>query len=165
MAEHVKVRRPVRRFWQAGVDAARVPLSGLKRVLRRLFPAAPASEGEWDEWFSEQDWHSDFPIAGISQTEEDVVITVQTPGYEARDLEVTVMDDRVTVDGVAETFRQNQDGPVFFAELGERRMMRQFELPVRILPETLRANWEDGMLWIAARKQVVEQQEEVALAA
>jgi HSP20 family molecular chaperone IbpA len=124
----------------------------LRRLAARLAPKAEAGEPEWEEWCSWQGEGFDFPLARISETGDDVILSVETPGYQARDLEVTVIAGRVTVDGESETFHQKQDGPVFFAEFGERRMMRQFELPAAIRPETARATWQDGRLLVTARK-------------
>jgi HSP20 family molecular chaperone IbpA len=155
MAERVKVRKPVRGFWRDGAEVVQNAAAWLRRRTARLMPKPEQDELEWEEWCSWQGGGFDYPPARLAETEEDILLTVQTPGYQAADIEVTVLPRRLTVDAQSETFRQKRDGPEFFAELGERRLMRQFDLPVAIAPETAYATWEDGALLIAARKKGV----------
>jgi HSP20 family molecular chaperone IbpA len=69
----------------------------------------------------------------LAETNDEIRIRAVVPGFSARTLAVDVLPN----------------------SFGERRLMRQFDLPARIDPNEVTATLEDGVLRIAAKRAAV----------
>ncbi len=154
MPRQVRVRRPpasglFRFFYTALHDARAIAY----KVLHHLFPAkAGPDDLAWTEWYEAQVAPYESPPAEMRETETEIIISAALPGYPAGGMEVTALPDCITIEGLAETRREEEHRGVYLYEVSQRTMMRQFKLPARIRTRTVRAMLEDGVLLISARK-------------
>jgi HSP20 family molecular chaperone IbpA len=94
------------------------------------------------------------PPSELAETNDEIRIRVVVAGFCARALAVDVLPDSITIEGQVK-YAENAGEKIHFSEFGEKRLMRQFELPVRINPDNVIATLEDGVLRIVAKKAAV----------
>jgi HSP20 family molecular chaperone IbpA len=95
------------------------------------------------------------PPSELVETNEEIRIRALVPGFCARALAVDVLPDSITIEGQVKYTEHPGEEKIDFSEFGEKRLVRQFELPARIDPDNVTATLEDGVLRIAAKKAAV----------
>jgi HSP20 family molecular chaperone IbpA len=95
------------------------------------------------------------PPAELAETNEEIRIRALVPGFSARALAVDVLPDSITIEGRVKYAEHSGEEKIHFSEFGQKRLMRQIDLPARIDPDEVTATLEDGVLRIAAKKPVV----------
>jgi HSP20 family molecular chaperone IbpA len=95
------------------------------------------------------------PPSELAETNDEIRIRAVVAGFSARALTVDVLPYSITIEGQVKYAEHAGEEKIHFSEFGERRLMRQFELPVRIDPDNVTAMLEDGVLRIAAKKAAV----------
>jgi HSP20 family molecular chaperone IbpA len=95
------------------------------------------------------------PPSELAETNDEIRIRAVVAGFNARALAVDVLPDSITIEGQVRYAEHAGEEKIHFSEFGEKRLMRQFELPVRIDPDNVTAMLEDGVLRIAAKKTAV----------
>jgi len=66
-----------------------------------------------------------------------------------------VLPHSITVEGTAEKIEVPNDEEIHFSEFGEKRLLRQFDLPTCIDPGGITATVDEGILRIVAKKAAV----------
>ncbi len=90
------------------------------------------------------------PPADIERDGSDAVITLEIPGVDANDVNVEVKDRHLTVSGVREQrgSEENDDEGtrLIRREIRHGEFSRSFRLPPHITPESVSANYRNGLL-------------------
>ena len=112
-------------------------MNSLQRQLNRLFDDAliPAN---WDDFGN----FSKIPAAELTETEDAVHLKLEVPGMEAKDLDIQVMADRVTISGE----RKSEINDRTRSEFRYGKFSRVIPLPVRIQNTNVTADYKDGIL-------------------
>jgi HSP20 family protein len=95
------------------------------------------------------------PPSEFAETNEEIRIRALVPGFSARALAVDVLPYSITIEGQVKYTEHPAEEKIHFSEFGEKRLIRQFDLPARIDPNEVTAALEDGVLRIAAKKAAV----------
>lgn len=82
------------------------------------------------------------PKAELSETEEAIVLKLEVPGMEAKDLNVEVTEDTVSISG--ERQEENKDNT--HSEFHYGKFHRVIPLPKRIQNTNVTAEYKDGVL-------------------
>ncbi|NEP02028.1 MAG: Hsp20/alpha crystallin family protein, partial [Symploca sp. SIO2E9] len=82
------------------------------------------------------------PLAELSETEEAIVLKLEVPGMEAKDLNVEVTEDTVSISG--ERQEENKDNTR--SEFHYGKFHRVIPLPKRIQNTKVTAEYKDGVL-------------------
>jgi HSP20 family protein len=93
-----------------------------------------------------------FPAINIYEQQESVVLMAEIPGVKPKDLDLTVLDDSVTLKGQREQ-GSLPDGERFYRR--ERPMgtfTRTVTLPEPIDPDSVQAQYKDGVLMVRMDK-------------
>jgi HSP20 family protein len=99
--------------------------------------------------------------ADIAQTDDDVVVRVELPGLEEKDISVTVVNDWLTVRGEKRFEREDQNAEYHLFESAYGAFERRFPLPCAVKSKRAKARYRNGVLTVrmpraehAKRKQI-----------
>jgi len=125
-------------------------IAGLQREMNQLFDTlTPRTEGRVNG-------SSFMPAAEMQETPEAIDLKLEVPGIEAKDLDVQVMAEAVSVSGERKTEQKIEDKGVTRSEFRYGRFQRVIPLPVRIQNDKVQANYKDGILHLTLPKAEAE---------
>ncbi len=116
---------------------------------------------ELDDWLTAERELYEVPKAQMKETANEIEIRAAVPGFEANQLEVSALPGIIAVDGRVGTEELDQkreerngrgDEKVIFSEMGGKHLLRCFRLLHAIVPATVNAVLENGILTIVASK-------------
>jgi HSP20 family protein len=132
--------------WRAEMDRLKREMEGLfdrfldSRPLRRF--------GEEDEWM---------PVVDISETANEIIVYAEIPGVEAKDIDVKLQGDVLTIKGERLREHEEKDENFHRIERSYGSFFRSLRLPSEVEAEKIQANYEKGVLRITipkAKKEV-----------
>jgi HSP20 family molecular chaperone IbpA len=109
--------------------------------------------------FDAEDWvraeHDLFwvPQAELVETEAEFKIKVGVPGFEAKDLNITVQPTEILIQGDAEKREEKTEKGISYSEFGAESLYRRFALTTPIAFGAVAANVENGLLTVVAGKR------------
>lgn len=119
------------------------PLMSLQRDLNRVF------EDFWSRFDSPfGSMATNGPRTDISETDEAMLVSVDLPGLDDKDVEVNVTDDMLTIRGEREE-KAEKDG---FTSQSRRSFHRMIPVPPGVDPEKAEAEFKRGVLTVTLPK-------------
>jgi HSP20 family protein len=83
----------------------------------------------------------------ISETDSALTVQAEVPGFEPKDIEISLEPTRLTISGKREANQERQDkGKVIYEELCCSEMLRVIDLPAEVDPEKTKATLKNGVL-------------------
>jgi HSP20 family protein len=103
------------------------------------------------------------PLADVKETEEAIVVTMDLPGVEKQDVDISISDDelRVVAEKRAETEVSEKD--YHKRERTYKRFERMVKLPVSVKTEEAKARLENGVLEITLPKEIVTARKRISI--
>ena len=97
------------------------------------------------------------PAADIYETDDEIVVELEVPGFEEKGLGVEVFDHQLVVKGQrVEAKEQEKDEKTFqLRERLERKFERRFVLPVEADTKHVKAKFEKGVLEVHTPKRAL----------
>lgn len=86
------------------------------------------------------------PAAELEETPDAIHLRLEIPGLDAKDLDVQVTADSVSVSGERKTETKTEEKGVFRSEFRYGKFQRVIPLPVRINNQNVQAEYKDGIL-------------------
>jgi HSP20 family protein len=92
----------------------------------------------WDRFFPEKPFHERYithewlPTVDLKETKDKLVVKAELPGLEAKDVELTLTDDILTIRGEKKEEKEEKDEHRFFVE----RYCGTFERRIKLLKRT-----------------------------
>lgn len=131
-------------------------LSSFRREMDRL----------WDPFFAEipfaglvsQEW---LPSVDISETKDKLLIKVDLLGLEAKDVNVSVSGDILTIKGEKEKEKEEKDEHYYHCERCCGSFQRSFRLPVNVQADKVDATFDKGILKITLPKTKEAKKKEI----
>lgn len=96
------------------------------------------------------------PDFDVAETEKAYTITGEIPGIEAKDLEVTLSDNTLTIRGEKKREEEEKNEHFHRIEREYGSFSRGFRLPENVKTEALKADYKDGVLKITLPKSEVK---------
>jgi HSP20 family protein len=128
----------------------------INRLFGRDFPAVlPDGHALWG------------PAANLRESEEEYVLSAELPGMNAKDVEIDVQDNVLTMSGEKKTESEKEtekNGHWHLLERTEGRFERSFSLPRSVNPEGIRAEFENGVLTVHLPKRAESKGRRVMIA-
>jgi len=93
------------------------------------------------------------PAAEASERDGAYTISMELPGVDEKDVEVTVDDGIVTVKGEKKTSREEKGETWFFSERQFGAFTRSFRLPADADEAAVRADLKGGVLTVSVKKK------------
>lgn len=129
----------------------------MRRIEERafnLFEQRGGGDGfAWSDWFrAEHDLVKAMPIQ-VEETDNEVVVHAEVPGFEAKELTIRADPDSLSVFGKAEKKTESEKGAKkYYSEISSNEVYREISLPSRINPDKTTAHLEKGVLEIHMAK-------------
>lgn len=86
------------------------------------------------------------PTAEISETLDAIHLKVEVPGIEAKELDVQVMADAVSISGERKSETRQQEDEVVRSEFRYGKFQRVLQLPARVQNDQVEAEYKNGIL-------------------
>ncbi|WP_414896950.1 Hsp20/alpha crystallin family protein [Rhodovulum sp. YEN HP10] len=118
------------------------PIAALQRDMNRVF------EGFWNR-LGARDW----PLGGdaksdVVETADAIEVSIELPGMEMKDIEVSVTDDTLTVKGEKRIERQEEKTGYYLSERSYGAIYRSLPLPPGVDGSKAEASFRNGVLTI-----------------
>jgi HSP20 family protein len=82
----------------------------------------------------------------IAETEEDLTVRAEVPGFTARELDITVEGNRLTIAGNHESKEESKKGKTIYSERCAKEILRSVYLPSDVDGSKVNATLKDGVL-------------------
>lgn len=96
------------------------------------------------------------PAAEIQETPEDIRLKLELPGIDAKDLEVQVSAEAVSISGERKEETKTEDKGVTRSEFRYGQFRRTIPLPTRVENTEVQAEYKDGILSLILPKAASE---------
>jgi HSP20 family protein len=120
------------------------------------------------EKFFEEDF--DFTISpklatDVYETDKDLVVEMQVPGFKKEDIKISFQDDYLKVEGKAEEEKEEKEKNYWRKEIRRGSFVRVIPLPKKVDPKKSKASFKDGVLKISLPKieEIKETGEEIKI--
>jgi HSP20 family protein len=126
----------------------------LQANMRRILQNQPGSSETSSTTTQALAWT---PAVEISETPDELVITAELPGIDADEVHVMVDGDMLTIRGEKKSERREGDDTQFYlVERSYGMFQRSFTLPSTVDPESIVAEFNNGVLTIHLQKVAAE---------
>lgn len=103
------------------------------------------------------------PLADVRETDEAVVVTMDLPGVEKGDVDITVTDGDLRVVAQREAEKEIEEKDYHRRERTYRKFERMVSLPVAVKIEEAKAKLADGVLEITLPKEAVTSRKRIII--
>ena len=103
-----------------------------------------------------------FPTINVYDHENQTVLVAEIPGVDPDELEVTVVNDTVTLKGKRPN-EAEEDQKVHRRERGTGSFSRTLTLPDAVNPDTVQARYENGILRVTLEKAAEAKAKKIAV--
>ena len=93
-----------------------------------------------------------FPAVNISEDRDNLYVSAELPGVGAKDVDITVEEDSLTIRGVRRVEVDNEGMSYHRREREGGGFNRKIKLPTRIVTEKVKAGTKDGVLMVIMPK-------------
>jgi HSP20 family protein len=122
--------------------------ANLRREMERLFDRL-TDPVEEPFGFMGGDW---MPKLDVTETKDAFVVTAETPGLDAKDIEVTLMGDVLTLKGERERATENKEERYHCMERTYGTFRRRVRLPMAVDGNKVTATFKNGELMVTLPK-------------
>ena len=110
----------------------------------RFFGELPLSRRFRDEWM---------PRVDVTEDKNDFVVKVELPGLDAKDVNITITEEVLTIKGEKKNEAEKKDEQRYYAERYYGSFERSFRLPAGVKSEKADATFDKGVLKIKLPKK------------
>ncbi len=122
----------------------------IDQIFDQFYKGFPLSPLRWP-----QEWSKGgvvFPQLNIAEKKNAYTITVDVPGVEEKDIELTVQDGTLTIRGEKQTEKEDQDNQYHRVERSYGSFQRVLSLPSDAEEDKIEAKFKNGVLTITVTK-------------
>jgi len=103
------------------------------------------------------------PAADVYETDGELVVELEVPGFDEKELEIEVRDHTLSVTGERVEETETKEKTLRLHERLEKRFERRFELPAGIDGEHIAAEYTKGVLTVHVPKASLEQSRKIEI--
>jgi HSP20 family protein len=124
-------------------------VSRLRREIDRLWedffgPSRRAFEPMAEAWM---------PAVDVSESGDKVTVKAEIPGMEAKDIEISMAGDTLTIKGVKKAEREEKEENYHLVERSYGSFIRSIRMPSPVDPDKIEANYKSGVVTITCPKK------------
>ncbi|RUR79735.1 Hsp20/alpha crystallin family protein [Chlorogloeopsis fritschii PCC 9212] len=134
-------------------------ISGLQREMNRLFDRMMTTSGESGEMTG----YAFIPAAEMHENPDRIELRVELPGMEAKDLDVKVTAEAVSITGERRSETSAEEKGMRRSEFRYGRFQRIIPLPTRIQNDKVQAEFKNGVLCLTMPKAEEEKNKVVTV--
>lgn len=122
-------------------------LTGLRQEMERMFDRF--LEPRWDEMQALGDW---VPRLDLSETKDALVVRVEIPAMDPKDVQVSLQDQLLTIKGEKQQEKEDKTERFHRVERSYGAFTRAVRLPVAVDAEKVNATFKNGLLTVTLPK-------------
>lgn len=103
------------------------------------------------------------PLADVKETEDAVAVTMDLPGVEKQDVDISISDDELRVVAEKKAEAEVSEKDYHKRERTYKRFERMVKLPVAVKIEEAKARLDNGVLEITLPKEVVTARKRISI--
>lgn len=92
------------------------------------------------------------PVINVAETDKALEITAELPGVEQQDVDVTVLDNRLTIQAEKKIEEQDKSKDYHLVERSYGKFARTMSLPFEVDPDKIDAQFKNGILTVTLPK-------------
>jgi len=127
----------------------------MDRLWESFFEGRPgrrrADEGGW------------LPSVDVSETKNDVVVQVELPGMNPKDLDISLSDGSIVIKGEKKQEKEEKEENYHFVERSYGRFIRTVHLPREVKHDKVSASYKDGVLKVVLPKSEEAKTKEIKI--
>jgi HSP20 family protein len=108
----------------------------MNKLLENFFEKGGSSRANW------------LPLMDISETNENLIIKVEVPGVESKDIDISITGDILTIKGEKKSEKEEKNKNYHFIERKYGAFLRSVTLPVSVKTDQIKAEYKNGILEI-----------------
>jgi HSP20 family protein len=125
------------------------------KPLRELTSLREEMDNMWNRFFGE--WPSRFqtewaPSLDVSETKDNVVVRAEVSGMDPKDIEISLVNDVLTIKGKKEQEKENKEENYHTIERSYGSFSRSVRLPREVKRDKIKAGYKNGILKITLPK-------------
>jgi len=124
-------------------------LLNIREEMNRLFDDFFSGWPERRRGLLEGEWA---PSVDVAETDEDIVVTAELPGVKQDDVEISVVDDVLTIKGEKKEEKEVKEKNYHRIERSYGSFQRSLSLPVGVQSDKAKATYKDGVLKVTIPK-------------
>ncbi len=93
-----------------------------------------------------------FPAADVYETDKELVVEVEAPGFDEKEIDIQVSDHTLTIKGERREEKETKERSFWCRERLENRFERRFELPADTDADRVSASFTKGVLKVEVPK-------------
>ena len=123
----------------------------------------------WSRFFPETPFHERYvshewlPSIDLKETKDKLVVKAELPGLEAKDVELSLTDDILTIRGEKKTEKEEKEEHHYFVERYTGTFERRIKLPTLVKTEKIDATFDKGVLTITLPKSEEAKKKEIKI--
>jgi HSP20 family protein len=122
-------------------------ITDLKQEMDRMFDRM--FEPRWDEFQAVGEW---MPSLDLSETKDALVLKLEVPGMDAKDIQISLQENLLTVKGERKHEKDEKDEHYHRVERSYGAFARTVRLPVGVDASKVTANVKNGILIVTLAK-------------
>jgi HSP20 family protein len=99
----------------------------------------------------------------VSETEDTLVVKAEIPGMDAKDIDISLANDVLTIKGEKKQEKEEKDENYHRVERSYGAFSRTIRLPVDVQNDKIKANHRDGVLKITLPKSKKAKSKEIKI--
>jgi HSP20 family protein len=103
------------------------------------------------------------PLADVKETDDSVVVSMDLPGVDKKDIEISVTDDELRVSAKRKIETEAEEKGYHKRERSCARFERMVKMPVAVKNEEAKARLADGVLEITLPKEMVTSRKRITI--
>jgi len=115
----------------------------IEDLWNRFFGETPLARRVAEEWW---------PTVDMAETKDSFIVKAELPGLDAKDVEVSISGDVLTIKGEKKKEEQEKDEHHYRAERYYGSFQRSFQLPTTIKADKIEAAFDKGVLKVTLPK-------------
>jgi HSP20 family protein len=131
-------------------------LSRLEQDMERMFNEFRRrpllSFWEPDRWWPGRTLGLQMPAVDVYEEKDDVVVKAEIPGLSKEEIEVTLTDSTLTIQGERKKEEETKEKNYYCSERSSGSFARRLELPADVKADQAKASFKDGILEIRLPK-------------
>lgn len=136
------------------------PLGELTTLRRQMDRLMESFFGREPLVFEREKW---IPAVDVAETENEVVVKVEVPGIDEKDLSVTLSGDNLMIKGERKSEKEEKSKHFHRIERSCGSFQRVIGLPVSVDPEKIKANYVKGVLEVHLPKKAELKPKEIPI--
>jgi len=129
------------------------PFEEMERWLEEPFPRGWRHRWSWPSWGElTRPIESTSPRVDVIDRDDEVVVRAEVPGMRKEDLDISLIDDAITIKGHSEHEEKEEKGEYYRCEIARGAFSRTVGLPAAVDTGKAKASFKDGVLEILIPK-------------